>query len=71
MAKVISTKKQKPFDGGRGNHMFGRQSAGPQKPGQSASAGNKASKEKFAKGGRGHMFPKQTSKPVKGGRGPV
>lgn len=55
MAGMSKVKKSGPgsFAKGGGNKMFGKQSAGPQKPGQSASMG--AGGGKFAKGGSGKM----------------
>lgn len=49
--------------GGSGNKMFGKQSSGTQKPGQTAQAGKGGGK--FAKGGSTKMFGRQTATPAK------
>jgi hypothetical protein len=59
-SKVLSSSSKDFVKGGSG-HMSGKNSAGPQVPGQTASLGR--SSARFASGGSGHMFGKQTSKP--------
>lgn len=56
MAKVSI--KAKTFVRGGGGHMFGKQSAGTQKPGQTATMGSGGGK--FASGGKTKMFGKQS-----------
>lgn len=65
--KVISTKKLVGggAQGGSG-HMFGKQSAGPQKPGVTEKSGSGGGK--FAKGGSKHMFGKQSAGAMKSGQ---
>lgn len=46
-----------PVAEGKG-HMFGKQAAGPQKPGVSGKS-NSGDGGKYAKGGSGHMFGKE------------
>tara|TARA_R110000868_G_scaffold15215_2_gene69546 strand:+ start:107 stop:334 length:228 start_codon:yes stop_codon:yes gene_type:complete len=55
MAKSTKVVKSSPgaFAKGGSGKMFGKQSAGPQKPGQSASMGSGGGK--FAAGGKGKM----------------
>jgi hypothetical protein len=67
MAKVKSTKSPSFAKGGK-TKMFGKQHAGPQKPGTSAHS-TSGSGGKFAKGGRTHMFGKQSASPARGGTG--
>lgn len=66
-SKVISTKAL-VGGGGKGGkgHMFGKQGAGTQKPGQTAKGGQGGGK--FAKGGGGHMFGKQSANAMKSGQ---
>lgn len=62
--KVVSS-SSKAFAKGGNTKMFGKQAAGPQKPGQSASLESNSG-GRFAKGGKTKMFGKQnanTSKP--------
>lgn len=61
-SKQMSSKSAAFAKGGSGK-MFGKQSTGTQKPGQTASKGRSGGK--FAKGGSGHMVGKQTVKPSK------
>ena len=49
---------------GGGGHMVGRQYAGPQKPGTTATDAS-GSGGKFASGGSGHMVGKQEASPAK------
>lgn len=51
------------FAKGGNTKMFGKQSAGPQKPGMTYSAGRGGGK--FAKGGGMRMFGQQSAKPSK------
>lgn len=63
-SKVKSTKSGFGVSGGKGNHMFGKQTVKSQEPGQSAQMGSPAGK--YVKGGSGHMFGPQhanTQKP--------
>lgn len=53
------------FAKGGSGKMFGKQSSGTQKPGQTAQAGKGGGK--FAKGGSTKMFGKQSAKPGKAG----
>lgn len=53
------------FAKGGSTHMITGTSAGPQKPGQSASEGR--SSDKIASGGNGHMFGKQYANPQEPG----
>ena len=64
--KTISTKSASFAKGGK-TKMFGKQHAGPQKPGTSAhdTSGNGG---KFARGGKTHMFGKQSASPAPAGR---
>jgi hypothetical protein len=64
-SKVIS-KKPGAFAKGGSGHMFGKQHAGPQIPGQTAQKEKNAG-GKFAKGGSGHMFGKQSANPRRPG----
>lgn len=62
MAKV--TKSSAPaFAKGGGGKMFGKQFAGPQKSGTTATGSKSGSGGKFAKGGSGKMFGKQSANP--------
>ena len=62
MASKVKSSKAPAWAKGGSTKMFGRQAAGPQKPGTTAHnvSGNGG---KFAKGGRGHMFGRQTANP--------
>jgi hypothetical protein len=64
MSKMKSSTSKTFVKGGSGK-MFGKQSSGTQKPGQSAQAGSGGGK--FAKGGSGKMFGKRGSYPAKAG----
>jgi len=68
MAKVQRTEYPKTgkFAKGGSHHMFGKQSAGPQKPGSSAKNGEGGGK--YAKGGKGHMFGLQHAGKAKSGK---
>lgn len=61
-SKEISSKTAS-FAKGGSTKMFGKQHAGTQKPGQTATKSGTGGK--FAKGGSTHMFGKQTVKPSK------
>ena len=61
--KQISSKSAMFAKGGSGK-MFGKQHAGPQTPGQSATM-PKGDGGKFAKGGSTKMFGKQSAVPSK------
>ena len=61
-SKVIS-KKSASFAKGGKTHMFGKQYAGPQKPGTTSHA-TSGTGGKFAKGGRGGSVGKQTASPA-------
>lgn len=65
--KVIATKAF-PGGGAKGGSgkMFGKQSAGQQKPGVTEKSGYGGGK--FAKGGSGHMFGKQMAGRMPSGR---
>lgn len=64
-SKVISSKSASFAKGGK-TKMFGKQHAGPQKPGTTAHS-TSGDGGKFAKGGRGHMFGKQSANPRRPG----
>jgi hypothetical protein len=66
MAKEMSSKNATFAKGGKG-HMFGKQSAGKQKPGGSAH-NTSGDGGKFAKGGSGRMFGFRPSAPAKAGQ---
>jgi hypothetical protein len=63
------TEKQAKFaEGGHSNHMFGPQSAGSQKPGETEHDVNGgAPGAKFAEGGKGKMFGYAPSMPQQAG----
>jgi hypothetical protein len=61
----LKTSKAGSFAKGGSGHMFGKQSAGPQKSGTTGKVGFGGGK--FAKGGSGHMFGKQSAGPRKAG----
>lgn len=61
-SKVKSANTKAYAKGGSGK-MFGKQSAGPQTPGQSAHGAQGGGK--FAKGGGGKMAGKQSATPAK------
>jgi hypothetical protein len=61
-SKLKSSRSAPPVTGGS-THMNPGTSAGPQKPGQSASMGRGGGK--FPKGGSTGMFGKQSAKPAK------
>lgn len=61
-SKVKSSHSTPGVQGGSG-HMLSGSTAGPQKPGQSASMGRGGGK--FPKGGSTHMSGKNTAKPAK------
>lgn len=63
--KVLSTSSP-AFAKGGSKGMFGKQSAGPQKPGTTAKNGSGGGK--FGKGGSGHMFGKQSAGPKAPGK---
>jgi len=63
--KVKSSSTPAFMQGGKGK-MAGKQSAGTQKAGQTASMGSGGGK--FGKGGSGKMFGKQVAGPQKSGR---
>lgn len=65
MASKKGSAKSTTFAKGGGGHMFPRQSSGPQKPGQTASAGRSGAK--FASGGKGKMFGFTPAGPAKPG----
>lgn len=69
-AKGKGLKSSSPsFAKGGGGHMFGKQSAGPQKPGVSGkSSSGSGGGAKFASGGKKHMFGKQGASPMPAGR---
>lgn len=58
-SKVMSSRAGSFAKGGSGK-MFGKMSAGPQKPEKTFGAGRGGGK--FAKGGSGHMVGKQSAK---------
>lgn len=62
-SKVISTKTGNFAKGGSGS-MFGKQFAGPQKSGTTATGSKKGSGGKFAKGGSTKMFGKSGAMPA-------
>jgi hypothetical protein len=64
-SKVKSTKAGNFAKGGSG-HMFGKQSAGPMKPGVTGKS-NSGNGGKWAKGGSGHMVGKQSANPRRPG----
>jgi hypothetical protein len=61
-SKLKSSRSMEAVTGGN-TPMSDKNSAGPQKPGQSASMGRGGGK--FAKGGSGHMFGKQQASRAK------
>lgn len=64
MATKKGSSKSASFAKGGSGKMFPKQSSGPQKPGQTSSAGRSGAK--FASGGKGKMFgftPAGVSKP--------
>lgn len=63
MSKVMKSSGT-PFVKGGSGKMAGKQHAGPQTPGQSATKA-KGSGGKFAAGGSGKMFGKQTAGPAR------
>lgn len=69
MAKEFSEKSAKFLEGGHSNHMFGPQSAGPEKPGTTAhDVSGGAPGPTFAKGGSGKMFGYVGSQPAQAGK---
>lgn len=64
-SKSLSTKSAS-FAKGGSTKMFGKQHAGPQKPGVKGHS-TSGSGGKFAKGGNGHMFGKQSANPRRPG----
>jgi hypothetical protein len=68
---VNKTKKEaqrnQEFAAGGDDHMFGPQSAEPEKPGTTAQSENSAPGAKFASGGKNKMFGYQGSVPAKAG----
>ena len=65
-SKVISSKTMTPVRGGKG-HMFGKQHAGPKKPGMTGKA-NTSDGGKFAKGGpTGKVGTQKPSRPSRPG----
>lgn len=63
MAKTKSiSSKTASFAKGGSTKMFGKQHAGPQKPGTTGKS-NSGDGGKFAKGGNGKMFGKGSAKP--------
>lgn len=64
-SKVKSSKSPSWARGGK-TKMFGKQHAGPQKPG-CTSHDTSGDGGKFAKGGNGHMFGRQTASPARAG----
>jgi hypothetical protein len=66
--KKETTKSAKFAEGGHGNHMFGEQAAGSQKPGETShDVGGGAPGAKFAEGGKGKMFGYAGSMPAQAG----
>lgn len=65
MSKASKTSAP-PFAKGGSGKMFGKDSAGTQKPGVSSQEGKGGGK--FAAGGKGKMFGKQSAGPMPSGR---
>lgn len=65
MAKTTSKGTGGKFPQGGSTKMFGKQSAGPMKPG--VTAGKSGSGGKFPAGGKGKMFGKGSASPMKPG----
>lgn len=63
MKNKQKSSKSAVFAKGGGGKMFGKQSAGTQKPGGTSQKGSGGGK--FAKGGSTKMFGKQSVKPAK------
>jgi hypothetical protein len=63
MASKIKSTKSASYAKGGSTRMFGKQSAGVQVPGQTATKGSGGGK--FAKGGKTRMFGKQAASPAK------
>ncbi|MGE0677772.1 hypothetical protein [Pseudolabrys sp.] len=63
MSSKVKSSSAPAFAKGGSGHMYGKQSAGKQVPGQTASAG--AGGGKFAQGGSTKMFGKQSATPAK------
>lgn len=63
MKSKMKSSKSKVFVKGGSTKMFGKQSVGTQKPGQTATAGKGGGK--WAKGGSGKMFGKQSATAAK------
>jgi len=63
MADKMKTSKGKQFAKGGSGNMFGKQHAGQQAPGQTATKAT--SNPKFAAGGKTKMFGKQSATPAK------
>lgn len=68
MATKFTEKKGDFLEGGKSNHMFGEQAAGPQKPAvTSHEVKGGAPGPTFAKGGSGKMFGYADAVPAKAG----
>ena len=65
MSKTMKTSTPSFAKGGSGK-MSGKNSAGPQTPGQSSQEGKGGGK--FAAGGKGKMFGKQSASPMPSGK---
>jgi hypothetical protein len=66
--KVKEAQHNVEFAEGGDQHMFGKQAAGPDKPGNTGKDQSAAPGPKFASGGSGKMFGFNPSQPVTAGQ---
>lgn len=67
MASKVKKSSAPAFAKGGSGKMFGKQHAGPQKSGTTATGNKSGSGGKWGKGGSGHMFGKQSANPRRPG----
>lgn len=66
--KVKEAQHDVTFVEGGDTHMFGKQAAGPDKPGNTGKDQSGAPGAKYAEGGKGKMFGFNASQPAKAGQ---